>query len=212
MFKVTIHLTEAGFGKVHYCRVWCHHLISSENYRSVISATFKYLSLLRSSELESWRQAEQALITNTRFRFLEKGKPDQYAIWLTSHMGWPLPPECLISGPQQTEEWDIEGKAEADMRRMLDSLRASKGRAVFMAKPEKHESIRGQQTWDTEPIYGTQYRVEKFDDDLLKEAEAPNDIRELYLPHRNEFIPTKLDVQKKEVPEVTAFLHACMST
>jgi insulysin len=211
MFKVTIHLTEAGFGE---------HLISlgsrlstnlsSENYRSVISATFKYLSLLRSSKLESWRQTEQALITNTRFRFLEKGKPDQYAIWLTSHMGWPLPPERLISGPQQTEEWDTEGKAETDMRRMLDSLRASEGRAFLMAKPEKHEHIRGQQTWETEPIYGTQYRVERFDDALMKEAEAPNDILELYLPHKNEFIPANLDVLKKDVSEVITFPYFCL--
>jgi secreted Zn-dependent insulinase-like peptidase len=178
-----------------------------ENYRSVISATFKYLSLLRSSDLESWRQSEQALIANTRFRFLEKSKPEQYTTHLTSHMDWPLPQEYLISGPRKTEEWDQDGKAEADMRRMLDSLRASKGRVVLMAKPEKYERVRGPQKWETEPIYGTQYLVERFDAALLAEAEAPNDIPELHLPGKNEFIPTNLDVHKQEVAEVRFYAY-----
>jgi insulysin len=166
-------------------------------------ATFKYLSLLRSSDLESWRQAERCLIARTRFQFLEKSRPEAYTTWLTDHLSWPLPPQNLLSGPQLTEEWDAEGKAEADMRRMLNSLRASKGRAVLMAKLEKHDQVSGAQTWETEPIYGTQFRVERFNDVLLAEAEAPNDIPELFLPGRNEFIPSNLDVDKQEVAKVS---------
>lgn len=152
--------------------------------------------------MEGWRQAERSLIAQTRFRFLEKGRPDTYTTWLTDHMAWPMPPENLISGPRLVEEWDTEGKAEADVRRMLDSLRASKGRAFLMAKPEKHDRLHPGETWDTEPIYGTKYLVKCFDDALLAEAEAENDIPELYLPGHNEFIPTNLDVDKKTITEV----------
>lgn len=38
------------------------------------------------------------------------------------------------------------------------------------------------------------------------QAEGPNDITELYLPGPNEFIPTNLDVEKRDVPEVMSFL------
>jgi insulysin len=117
-------------------------------------------------------------------------------------MAWPMPNEYLLSGPQLIEEWDNEGKAEADMHRMLNSLRADKGRAVLMAKVEKHDRVRGPQEWETEPVYGTQYRVERFDDILLTEAELPNDIVELYLPDKNEFIPTNFAVDKQDIAEV----------
>lgn len=33
-------------------------------------------------------------------------------------------------------------------------------------------------------------------------AQGPNDVQELRLPSRNEFIPTNLDVEKREVSEV----------
>lgn len=60
--------------------------------------------------------------------------------------------------------------------------------------------------WDqTEQWYGTEYRHEKIPDDLLDEinaaAAAPASTRpkELHLPAVNEFVPNRLDVEKKEV-------------
>jgi insulysin len=88
------------------------------------------------------------------------------------------------------------------MREMLEDLRASRGRALLMAKREKYERLRGPLEWRTEPIYGTQYCVEPYDAEILAASEAPNDNPELFLPGRNEFIPTNLHVEKQEVAEV----------
>jgi len=63
-------------------------------------------------------------------------------------------------------------------------------------------------TWkEKEKWYGTEYTYEKIPEDFLKEiqhaaAASPKDrLTELHLPHQNQFIPTKLEVEKKEVKE-----------
>lgn len=38
-----------------------------------------------------------------------------------------------------------------------------------------------------------------------EKAQGPNDIPELHLPNRNEFIPTNLDVEKRKVSEVRCY-------
>jgi insulysin len=55
--------------------------------------------------------------------------------------------------------------------------------------------------------YGTQYNVERIPDNFLSEliaawsSKASDRPSELHLPHKNEFIPTKLEVEKKEILE-----------
>ncbi|KAJ8522379.1 hypothetical protein ONZ45_g1033 [Pleurotus djamor] len=168
MFKVTIHLTEEGF----------------QNNRDVILATFKYLSLLRSSEFPAWYQRETSILSHTRFRFAEKRRPDDYAVWVSEHMAG-------------------KGKdgGEVKMREILEGLRVDRGRAVLMAKGEEFEKVKPGMSWSKEPWYGTEYAVERFDESFIREAEAPNDIAQLHLPGPNEFIPTNLEVEKRDVKE-----------
>ena len=61
-------------------------------------------------------------------------------------------------------------------------------------------------TWkSTEKWYGTEYTYEKIPANLIAAFEqavrstASNRLKDLRLPHRNEFIPTKYDVEKKSV-------------
>ncbi|THU96371.1 hypothetical protein K435DRAFT_664679, partial [Dendrothele bispora CBS 962.96] len=61
-FHLTIYLTSEGF----------------KNYKSVILSTYKYLSMLRESTFERYHQEEIASLSETRFRFLEKKRPDTY--------------------------------------------------------------------------------------------------------------------------------------
>jgi insulysin len=74
--------------------------------------------------------------------------------------------------------------------------------------------------WENEPWYGTAYRVERFDEEFVKQvndglvpchlinnsfakqANGMNDIAEIHLPGPNDFIPTNLDVDKREVAKV----------
>src|ERR1700722_11473364 len=130
-------------------------------------ATFKYLSLLRSSNFPSWYQAEQANLSNLHFRFQEKQAPRVYATWITENMQWPVPPELTIAGPQITWEWDDKG--EQEMRDILNCLTISNGRAVLMARGEEHEKI-AKGGWEKEPYFETEYRVVRFDDEFVKQV------------------------------------------
>ncbi|OCH92098.1 insulin-degrading enzyme [Obba rivulosa] len=189
MFKVTLHLTKEGF----------------DNYRAATLAVFKYLALLRSSSFPAWYQREMSIIRGTRFRFAEKRRPEDYAVWLTEHMAWPTPRELIISAPQLVQEWDENEKpisqGEKQVREILQDLRVDQGRAFLMAKAEEHERLRGPLQWEKEPWYGTPYRVEGLDENFVAEAQGPNDIPELFLPGPNEFLPTNLEVEKHEVDQ-----------
>jgi insulysin len=172
MFKVTIYLTQEGFSKYFYGIFGFMLTLSrSENHRSVIVAIFKYLSLLRSSELPAWYQREMSLMSQTRFRFKEKIKPESYAVWVSTHMEWPVPRDLVLAAPQLIWEWDDDGSGLEEIRRVLDSLTIDKGRAVLMAKPEEHDKIGASEAvWEREPIYGTCYRVEKFEKDFVEQV------------------------------------------
>ena len=181
----------------------------TENYDTLVQSVFKYISLLRSSALPAWVQKERSLISATRFRFAEKRRPDDYAVWVTEHMAWPVPRDLILSAPQLVQEWDEsdpENGGEKEMRDILNTLTIDRSRTVLMAKAEEHECVRGSNlTWEKEPWYGTPYHVERYSEDSVQQARGPNDIKELFLPGPNEFIPTNLDVEKREVDKVCDF-------
>jgi insulysin len=116
-------------------------------------------------------------------------------------MAWPVPQELVLTAPQLVWEWDAEGQAEKELTEVLQSLRVDKGRSVLMARACEFEKISANKdaSWETEPWYGTSYQVEKLDHEFIQEAEAHNDLPELFLPGPNEFIPTNLEVDRKEV-------------
>jgi len=113
-----------------------------------------------------------------RFRFAEKRKPDDYAVWVTEHMVWPVPPELVLSAPQLTWEWDKDGLGEKEVRDVLEGLRVDQGRAVLMARAEEHAKVCGPSLqWETEPWYGTAYRVDRLDEEFIKQVRHPSSRR-----------------------------------
>ncbi|KDR81747.1 hypothetical protein GALMADRAFT_58881 [Galerina marginata CBS 339.88] len=185
MFKVTIHLTPEGF----------------ENYHSVVSAVHKYLGLLRSSKFEAFHHQEVVNLSTTRFRFAEKRRPDDYATWISEHMAWPIPAELLLAAPRLTWDWDNETdkkEGEAKVTEYLNQFTIENSRAVLMAKRDDHLKVHPELKWEKEPWYGTEYAVQRFDDDFVAQIDNLNVIPELFLPGPNEFIPTNLEVEKKE--------------
>ncbi len=181
-----------------------------ENYETLVQSIFKYIALLKSSELPVWMQKERSLICATRFRFSEKRRPDDYAVWVTEHMAWPTPRDLIISAPQLVQEWDEsdpEKSGEKEMRDILNTFTIERSRTVLMAKAEEFERIKGKdQVWEKEPWYGTPYCVERFSEEFVKQANEPTTLEELFLPRPNEFIPANLDVEKREVEKVR---HIC---
>ncbi|KAJ3837999.1 Metalloenzyme, LuxS/M16 peptidase-like protein [Lentinula raphanica] len=203
-FRITIELTEDGF----------------KNYRSVILTTFKYFSLLRSSEFEAYHQRESAILSDIRFRFLEKRKPDRYVSAIAERMTNPYPWELLLAASSLTWEWgnDYPGALSADKKKvdeMLEQFKLQNGMVVLMAKEPELEQVlelKKQDVWEKEPWYGTPYRFERFDEEFLRQTEAPNDLPELFLPGPNEFIPTNLDVDKRDHVEPVKRPHLIRET
>ena len=144
--------------------------ISIENYREVAMATFKYMSMLRSSDLSPSHQKETSSLSNIRFRFSEKRRPDDYAVWVADKLSWPVPRELVIKAPQVVSEWDIGGTAQGVALRTLEGLSVRSSRLVLMAKKEEFQKLSGTQEWEKEPWYGTQYRVERLDDAFVREV------------------------------------------
>lgn len=153
VFKVTAHLTEDGF----------------QNYREVLLYITKYLSLLRSSTFDAFHQKELVDLATIRFRFQEKRRPDDYATRIAEHMARPYPKELLLSASQLVWEWD-QSTGDEKIREYLDSFRLQNGRAVLMAKKEDLERLDPNSAWESEPVYGTEYRVERLDEAFIKKA------------------------------------------
>ena len=60
-----------------------------------------------------------------------------------------------------------EKDGEREVREILDGLRIERGRVLLMAKKEEHERVAGAIDWQEEPIYGTQYRVQRFESEFV---------------------------------------------
>lgn len=184
-FKITLYLTQNGF----------------QNYREVAMSTFKFMSMLRSTDLSPTHQKEVSALSSIRFRFSEKRRPDDYAVWVTDKLSWPVPRELVIKAPQVISEWDPDGVAQAVASSTLEGLSVQNSRTVLMAKKVEFERTLGPQQWQSEPWYGTQYRVERLDDAFVREAGGPNTVDAFHLPRPNEFIPKRLEVDKREVTQ-----------
>jgi insulysin len=164
-------------------------------------ATFKYISMLRSTDLSPTHQIEVSSLSNIRFRFSEKRRPDDYAVWVADKLSWPVPRELVVKAPQVVSEWDPNGTAQAVAFHTLKGLSVKNSRTVLMAKQGEFQRLLGTQQWQTEPLYGTQYRVERLDEAFIRETEGPNTIDAFHLPRQNEFIPKRLDVDRQEVSQ-----------
>lgn len=134
-------------------------------------------------------------------------------------MAWPVERDSILSSAQLVSEWDEAGEGEKEVRDVLNTLTIDEGRAVVMARADELQRVFEAEgkplNWESEPWYGTKYFVERFSEDFVSKVRAiqnvmqqqlnffqarePNDIPELYLPERNEFLPENLDVDKRDV-------------
>ncbi|KIY63428.1 insulin-degrading enzyme [Cylindrobasidium torrendii FP15055 ss-10] len=198
-FKITAYLTDEGF----------------KNHREVLLAINKHLSLMRSAVYEQYHQRELVDLATIKFRFQEKRKADDYVTRIAEHMARPYPRELLLGAPQLIWNWTEfpeEGGCEDKVREYLDQFRLQNGRVLLMAKKDEFEKVPSTAKWEAEPWYGTEYRVERFEDTYLQQANAPNDLKDLFLPGSNEFIPTNLDVQKRDVVKPAERPHLIKET
>ncbi|EWY79466.1 insulysin [Fusarium oxysporum NRRL 32931] len=178
IFDVQVRLTEEGL----------------KNYPEIVKIFFQYISLLREGPPQEWIFQEQKGMADVDFKFKQKTHASRFTSLISSVMQKPLPREWLLSGQSRLREF-----APDEIEKALATIRPDNFRMVIVSRNYPGN-------WDQkEKWYGTEYRHEKIPDDLMEEcrkafAVSPKDrLSALHLPHKNKFIPTKLEVKRKEV-------------
>ncbi|KAK4190445.1 UCH-domain-containing protein [Podospora australis] len=180
VFDIGIALTEEGL----------------KNYKEVIKVVFEYIALLRETEPQEWIFEEQKGIADVNFKFLEKSRAYRTASSLSNRMQKPIPREHLVVGYTRLRNFDPKQIKEA-----LDWLRPDNF-FLTLASRNSPATLDKKEKW-----YGTEYTRQSIPTELMEDLKAAvsstpaTRTAKLHLPHRNQFIPTKLDVEKKEIKE-----------
>lgn len=135
-------------------------------------------------------------MSDVDFKFKQKTQSYRFTMKISSVMQRPLPREWLLSGHSRLRKFDPKLIKEA-----LSCLRPDNFRLTIVSRdvPGKWKN---KEKW-----YGTEYTREPIPSGFLEEIKkaassaAKDRIPNLHLPHKNQFIPTKLEVEKKEVKE-----------
>ena len=176
--------------------------------------------MLRNLGPQKWVFDELEGLSRVQFRFKDKEKPQSYVCSLASKLQY-YPMEEVISGDYSFKEWKPDLVTS-----LLDMLTPEKIRfVVFFFHFEwleyeffhsqfcichiriavigkKFEAVAdSKETW-----YGTSYKMEKIDSKDIEAWENAGQSEKLHMPHRNEFIPEKLDlVPREEVAKIYFF-------
>ncbi|KAL2752667.1 hypothetical protein ACRALDRAFT_1083325 [Sodiomyces alcalophilus JCM 7366] len=180
MFDCQIRLTEEGL----------------TNYKEIVKVFFQYVAMLKETPPQEWIFEEQKGMADVDFKFKQKVPASRFTSRISSVMQRPLPREWLLSGHSRLRKFE-PGLIEQGLACLTpDKLRLTIVSRTFPGNWDRKEK------W-----YGTEYRYEKIPEDFLVEIERASSstsaerFPELHLPHKNNFIPTKLEVEKREVEE-----------
>ena len=169
-----------------------------KNYQEVVKTVFQYLSMMRENPPLEWMFDEQKNMADVEFKFKQKSPASRFTSRISSVMQKPLPRKWLLSGTSKFRKFDPKGIVQA-----MQFLRDDNFRLMIVSQDYPVE-FDAKEKW-----YGTDYHIEKIPTDVSsavrKALESSSNERptELHLPHKNEFIPTRLSVEKKEVAEAT---------
>ena len=179
-FTVSVKLTEEGL----------------EKYQEIVKVLFQYIALIKEQPPQKWIFDEIKGMAEVDFRFQQKSPASSFTSKMSGQMQKPLPRERLLSGSSLVPIFD-----GAAISKGLACLRTDNYRLTIVSQHFPGD-------WDQkEKWYGTEYKIESIPADFevavreAGKATSQTRIPELFLPHVNEFIPTKLDVEKHEVSE-----------
>ena len=167
-----------------------------KNYQEVVKTVFQYISMMRENPPLEWMFDEQKNMADVEFKFKQKSPASRFTSKISAVMQKPLPRNWLLSGTSKFRKFDPEGIVQA-----LQFLRDDNFRMMIVSQDYPVEFDK-KEKW-----YGTEYRIEKIPTEVSSairkalESNASERPTELHLPHKNEFIPTRLSVEKKEVAE-----------
>lgn len=221
--RININLTAAGLSKLFTPAFEDISTVLTpsfliENYKTVLSIVYEYLSILRASPPLKWCWEESAQLGRIAWRFKEKGQPQSTVRNLATTLSTSrYPPSKTLVASWYASQWD-----ENEVREVLECIKPEKGRVFVGSKGP----IEGREMWkEKEKVrsffalrftlltktltilgsnqwYGTEYDIFPLDvEELAKPTEPrPN----LSLARPNIFVPSKLDLlTEKPVAEPT---------
>lgn len=163
-------------------------------YPDVVKTVFQYIGMMKENPPFKWIHDEIKTMSDVDFRFQQKSPASRFTSRVSSIMQKPLPREWLLSGVSKIRRFDAEGIVQA-----MKYLREDNFRLMIVSQEYPGD-------WDMkEPWYGTEYRIEKIPTDVQSEIRkaltaGPSERPEsLHLPQKNEFIPTRLGVERREI-------------
>lgn len=180
LFQIVVSLTPSGL----------------DNYREIIKTIFHYIGLLKEQPPQQWIFDEMAGLEEVSFKFRQKspasGTVSRYSVMMQK----PYPRDDLLKASAAMTKFDAKA-----IQQGLDALRPDSFKAFIVSQNYPGD-------WDRkERWYGTEYKINKMPKEFIDEvskaygASAGERPAKLHLPLPNEFIPKRLDVEKKDVKE-----------
>lgn len=183
-FTIDVRLTEKGL----------------KHYEEIVKVVFQYIAMVKEHPPQEWIVDEMKKLAEVGFKYRQKAPASRTVSALSAIMQRPLPRDQLLSSSGGHDSLIRRFNPEG-IKRGLDALTPDNFRITLVSKKYPGD-------WNLkEKWYGTEYKYEKMSPDFMQAvktaytmpaSERPAD---LHLPTKNEFVPQRLDVEKKEVAE-----------
>ena len=161
----------------------------------IITLVYQYLRMLREVGPLEWIFDECKNLNAMQFRFKDKTRPQSYACSLSSRLH-DYPMEEALSGGYLQTEWKPELISQ-----VLDNLVPE--RMTVTVVSQKYKDVADQ----SEAWYGTKYKSEAICKEKIEKWSKVDLHERLQLPDKNEFIPTRFELVKREdVNEKSPFI------
>ncbi|KAM2047075.1 hypothetical protein ACFX1T_005783 [Malus domestica] len=169
VFRMSIHLTDSGLEKI----------------SEIICYVYQHIKLLHQVSPQEWIFRELQDIGNMDFRFAEEQPQDDYAAELAENLLL-YPAENVIYGDYVYKIWDAEL-----IKYVLGFFTPENMRVDVVSK----SSIKSED-FQCEPWFGSHYTEEDISPSLMDLWKNPPEIDDsLYLPSKNEFIPSDFSIR-----------------
>ena len=157
-----------------------------EHVDDIITLVFQYLRMLREIGPLEWIFDECKNLNAMQFRFKDKERPQSYTCNLSSRLH-DYPMEEALSGGYLQSEWKPEL-----ITQVLDNL-VPERMTVTVISQKWTDVATESETW-----YGTKYKSEAIPKEKIDLWSKVERHERLHLPDKNEFIPTRFELVKRE--------------
>ncbi|KAJ0170064.1 hypothetical protein K1T71_014670 [Dendrolimus kikuchii] len=150
----------------------------------------EYISMLRKEGPKKWVWEEQRDLMALKFRFKDTQEPRSLVMGQV-HLSQEFPMEDVLSAYYIMTEWRPELIEELLALLTPENVRVGIVPRCFADKCTQ-----------SEPWYRTKYMQEDIEEPTIKQWKSAKSVASLHLPPPNEFIPTKLDLERAETKRI----------